>query len=84
MSIFNFQVGLRSFTDNSEISPAQREVIDSEIRRLLQESYDRAKNILKQHHTELVNLSQALMKYETLDKEEIKAVLEGKKIRKSL
>ncbi|KAK6970780.1 ATP-dependent zinc metalloproteaseYME1L1 [Biomphalaria glabrata] len=78
------KVGLRSFTDNSEISPAQREVIDSEIRRLLQESYDRAKNILKQHHTELVNLSQALMKYETLDKEEIKAVLEGKKIRKSL
>ncbi|KAK3737566.1 hypothetical protein RRG08_062193 [Elysia crispata] len=70
------KVGLRSFSDN-EISSAQREVIDLEIRRLLQESYERARTILKQHNTELVNLAKALMKYETLDKEEIKLVVDG-------
>uniref|UniRef100_A0A0B7AW50 AAA+ ATPase domain-containing protein n=1 Tax=Arion vulgaris TaxID=1028688 RepID=A0A0B7AW50_9EUPU len=75
------KVGLRSFID-AEISPGQRELIDGEIRRLLQDSYDRAKVILKQHNTELVNLAQALMKYETLDKEEIQQVVEGKKLKK--
>lgn len=78
------KVGYRSFPEEGEISPAQREVIDSEIRRMLQESYERAKTILKQHHSELVSLSQALMKYETLDKDEIKAVIEGKKLKRSL
>ncbi|CAL1538574.1 unnamed protein product [Lymnaea stagnalis] len=78
------KVGLRSFPEEGEISPAQREVIDSEIRRMLQDSYERAKSILKQHHSELVSLSQALMKYETLDKDEIKAVIEGKKLKRSI
>lgn len=70
------KVGLRSFSDQ-EISSAQREVIDLEIRRLLQESYERARTILKQHNTELGNLAKALIKYKTLDKEEIKQVVEG-------
>ncbi|GFO39444.1 ATP-dependent Zinc metalloprotease ftsh, partial [Plakobranchus ocellatus] len=70
------KVGLRSFSDQ-EISSAQREVIDLEIRRLLQESYERARGILKQHNSELVNLAKALMKYETLDKDEIKTVIDG-------
>ncbi|BFZ22198.1 hypothetical protein BsWGS_25238 [Bradybaena similaris] len=77
------KVGLRSFMD-SEISPGQREVIDLEIKRLLQESYERAKSLLKQHHTELVNLAQMLMKYETLDKDEIQQVVEGKKLKRSI
>ncbi|CAG5131214.1 unnamed protein product [Candidula unifasciata] len=77
------KVGLRSFVD-TEISPGQREVIDLEIRRFLQESYDRAKSILKQHNTELNNLAQALIKYETLDKDEIQQVVEGKKLHKSV
>lgn len=78
------QVGLRSFTDEVELSPVQREIIDCEIRRLLQESYERAKSILRQHNHELVNLAQALMKYETLDKDEIKLVIEGKKLNRTL
>ncbi|XP_059146546.1 ATP-dependent zinc metalloprotease YME1 homolog [Physella acuta] len=78
------KVGLRSFTDEVELSPVQREIIDSEIRRLLQESYERARTILRQHNHELVNLAQALMKYETLDKDEIKMVIEGKKLNRTL
>ena len=45
-----------------------------------QESYDRAKAILKNHHSEHKALAQALMKYETLDAEDIKAIIEGRKI----
>ena len=47
-----------------------------------QESYDRAKSILKQHQSELTSLANALMKYETLNKDEIKSVIEGKQLKK--
>ncbi|GFS19419.1 ATP-dependent zinc metalloprotease YME1 [Elysia marginata] len=59
------KVGLRSFSDQ-EISSSQRE-----------ESYERARGVLRQHNTELVSLAKALMKYETLDKDEIRQVVEG-------
>ncbi|WAR04518.1 YMEL1-like protein [Mya arenaria] len=44
------------------------------------EAYERAMNILKSHQTELKRLAEALMKYETLDADEIKAIIEGKSI----
>ena len=47
---------------------------------VFQESYDRAKAILKSHAGEHRALAQALMKHETLDADEIKGILEGKKI----
>jgi len=75
------KVGLRVMKD-SELSPSQREIIDNEIKHMLQESYDRAKNILKTHQTELTSLANALMKYETLNKDEIKSAIEGKKLKK--
>ena len=46
-----------------------------------QESYDRAKTILKTHQSELKSLSQALLKYETLDAEDIKTIVDGKQLR---
>lgn len=48
---------------------------------ILQESYDRAKHLLKQHANELKLVAEALLHFETLSAEEIKAVIEGKKIR---
>ena len=44
-----------------------------------QESYERAKVILKTHSSEHKALAQALMKYETLDKDDITSIVEGKK-----
>ena len=43
-----------------------------------QESYDRSKTLLKAHISELKALAQALMKYETLDVEEIDDIIKGK------
>ena len=43
-----------------------------------QESYDRAKAILKNHSTEHKALANALLLHETLDKDQIKAVIESK------
>lgn len=44
----------------------------------LQESYERAKALLKSHAKEHKNLADALLMYETLDAKEIQLVLEGK------
>lgn len=41
------------------------------------ESYERAKSILKNHSKEHKALAEALLKYETLDAEDIKSVLHG-------
>lgn len=45
---------------------------------LFQDSYDRAKNILNVHHKEHKLLAEALLKYETLDADDIKALLNKK------
>lgn len=43
------------------------------------DSYERAKNILKTHAKEHKALAEALLTYETLDAEDIKAILSGGK-----
>lgn len=54
--------------------------VDHEIKKILSDSYERAKAILKAHAKEHKSLAEALLKYETLDAEDIKAILAGDKI----
>ncbi|XP_044265059.1 ATP-dependent zinc metalloprotease YME1L [Tribolium madens] len=78
------KIGLRTMTESSKpfqgdsLGPSTNELVDSEIRRILSESYDRAKHILKAHAKEHKALAEALMKYETLDAEDIKAIMTEK------
>lgn len=53
--------------------------MDAEIKKILSDSYDRAKAILKVHAKEHKALAEALLKYETLDAEDIKAIMSGEK-----
>lgn len=73
----DYDTGL-SFLKLNELGPATTEALDSEIKRLLQESYDRARAILKAHQAEHRLLAQALMKYETLDAQDVKDIVEGR------
>lgn len=66
-----------SFVDE-HVSPAKQEIIDEEVRRILNESYDRVKSLLKSHQNELKLLAEALLKYDTLDGTDVKLVIEGK------
>ncbi|CAI8017210.1 ATP-dependent zinc metalloprotease YME1L1 [Geodia barretti] len=63
---------------NEQVSPATQALIDEEIKRLLQESRERAVNMLKQYSVEHRRLAEALLKYETLSVDEIKVVVSGK------
>lgn len=44
----------------------------------MQESYDRAKDILIKHQKEHKRLAETLFEYETLDADEVRMVIEGK------
>ena len=75
---YSFQVGLRVLNRNQDsLSPAQEELIDSEVNSLLNASYARAIAILRAHRGELEALAQALLKYETLDADDVKSIVEG-------
>jgi cell division protease FtsH len=53
------------------------QAIDKEIRRIVEQGYDRAKQLLEEHRGELETLAQALLEYETLSGDEIKILLAG-------
>jgi cell division protease FtsH len=51
--------------------------IDSEIRRIIEEAHQRARDILVEHRTELETLAQVLLRRETIEREEFIHLLEG-------
>merc|ERR1712062_292605 len=62
--------------EKDQQSSNTKEMIDAEINSLLNDSYKRAMNILVTHKKELHLLSEALMKYETLDAEDVRTIIE--------
>lgn len=73
----------KSVTQNKNISEETARLVDGEIKHLVTEGYTRAKNLLQEKKKEWETLSEALIEYETLSGDEIKAVLAGEKIDKS-
>jgi len=61
-------------------SPVMQAKIDDEIKRLTDESYIRAKNVLTKNKKQLHALAKALLEYETLDGEEVQMIMKGKKL----
>jgi ATP-dependent Zn protease len=61
--------------DLEKLSPELQNLINSEIKKLLDEAYDRARNTLIKHGDELETLAQALLKEETLTVDQIKRKL---------
>ena len=53
--------------------------IDKEVRSIIDECYDKARSILEEHRSKMDMMADALMQYETIDSEQIDAIMEGKK-----
>jgi len=51
--------------------------IDNEVKKIVAEQYDRARDILLEYREELVRLAEALLEYETLDAVQIRRVVAG-------
>ncbi len=58
-------------------SEESREIIDQEVRRLVDEAYERAKTILRDNWAEMENLAQGLLEYETLTGDDMMRVIRG-------
>uniref|UniRef100_A0AAX7UPM7 ATP-dependent zinc metalloprotease YME1L1 n=1 Tax=Astatotilapia calliptera TaxID=8154 RepID=A0AAX7UPM7_ASTCA len=74
------KLGVMTYGDISKQSPETQAAIEQEVRALLKDSYERAKDILKTYSKEHKKLADALLTYETLDAKEIQMVLEGKSL----
>uniref|UniRef100_A0A3B3SE20 ATP-dependent zinc metalloprotease YME1L1 n=1 Tax=Paramormyrops kingsleyae TaxID=1676925 RepID=A0A3B3SE20_9TELE len=74
------KLGVMTYGDLSKQSPETQAAIEQEVRKLLKDSYERAKHILKTYSKEHKILADALLTYETLDAKEIQMVLEGKEL----
>jgi len=68
---------------NQLVSPETLSVVDKEIHQLVETSYGRAVNVLKNYQEELHLLAKALLQYETLTAEEVKDVVAGKPLPKT-
>lgn len=73
----------RTVTQNKNVSEDTARLVDAEIKRFVLDAHDKATKLLTEKNAELENLAQALIEYETLTGDEIKAVLKGEKIDKS-
>jgi cell division protease FtsH len=56
------------------------QLIDKEIRRIVEQGYERAKTVLDENSEQLETLAKALLEYETLTGDEIKKLLAGEPI----
>ncbi len=62
------------------MSQKMAETIDEEIRKVIDDNYTRAENILKEHIEILHNMAHALLDWETIDKFQLDELLQGKMI----
>ncbi len=69
-----------SVTQTKHVSESTAELIDAEVRRIVDGSYDRARKILEDDIDQLHQLAKALLEYETLTGEEIATLLKGEEI----
>ena len=68
----------RSITQHKLVSDETAHIIDEEVRIIIDTNYAKAKKILKDNIDKLHAMSKALMKYETIDHEQIKDIMEGR------
>ena len=68
----------RSVTQHKAMSDDTAHAIDEEIRSLIDNNYDRAEAILKDNMDKLHAMADALMKFETIDSEQIADIMDGR------
>ncbi len=68
----------REVVQRREVSERTAELVDTELKRLLGEAYEHARDILTHHRDQLDRLAAALLERETLDREEVDLVVAGR------
>jgi len=68
----------RSVTQHKNVSDETAHAIDDEIRSIIDRNYERARRILEEHLEQLHMMAEALIKYETIDSDQIEDIMNGR------
>ncbi|MBS1198298.1 MAG: hflB [Proteobacteria bacterium] len=68
----------RSVTTHKSISEVTMQKVDAEIRRIVDDQYSRARNLLETNRDKVEAMTTALLEWETLDAEQIDDIMNGK------
>ncbi len=71
----------RSVTQHKNVSDETANLIDKEIKAIIERNYKRAERILNEHLDKLHTMAKALMKYETIDAKQIDDIMDGREPR---
>jgi cell division protease FtsH len=70
----------RDISKSRDFSEATAQEIDREVRRIVDEGYERAKALIMKHADKVEILAKALLEYETLDANQVREILEHGRI----
>ena len=68
----------RSVTQHKQVSDDTAHTIDEEVRKIIDSNYERARKILNENVDKLHAMAKALMRYETIDKEQVDDIMAGR------
>jgi len=68
----------RQVTQTKQVSDETAHAIDEEVRQVIETNYNRSRSVLQQHLDKLHAMSDALMRYETIDDSQIREIMDGK------
>ena len=68
----------RSVTTHKNISEATMQKVDVEIRRIIDQQYALARNLIETHRDKIEAMTKALLEWETIDADQINDIMDGK------
>jgi len=71
----------RSVTNQKNVSEATMQKVDSEIRKIIDEQYKIARNLIEDNKDKMEAMAKALLEYETIDSDQIDDIMNDKKPR---
>jgi cell division protease FtsH len=69
----------RDVTTHQNLSDKTAQQVDDEIRRIIDEQYDRARKIIEDNREKIEIMTAALLEWETIDANQINEIMAGKK-----
>jgi cell division protease FtsH len=71
----------RSVTQQRQVSPETAQAIDKEVRQIIDRNYKRARQMLHDNIDKLHTMAEALLKFETIGKDQIDDIMSGRPMR---
>ncbi|MBH9576334.1 MULTISPECIES: ATP-dependent zinc metalloprotease FtsH [Inhella] len=68
----------RSVTQTKNISEETMRKVDTEVRKIIDEQYSRARQLIEEHSDKMHTMAKALLEWETIDGEQVEDIMQGR------